>query len=106
MAPTLGEFEQIVLLAVLRLGEDAYTVSIIEEIERRTGRRLSHAAVYVALTRMEKKGLVHSRLGPPSPVRGGRAKRFFRIDPRAMPLLRESRDALLNMWKGLESTTR
>ena len=103
---SLGEFEQLVLLACLRLGDRAYAVPIIEEIAGRTSRKASHAAVYVALRRLEKKGLVTSALADPTPERGGRAKRYFRVEPRAVEQLRESRDALLNMWHGLEPTSR
>jgi len=99
---TLGEFEQLVLLACLRLGPRAYAVPIINEIEDRTGRSASHAAVYIALRRLEKKGLVESSLGEPTPERGGRAKRYFRVDASARRRLRDSRDALLAMWDGLE----
>ena len=99
---SLGEFEQLVLLACMRLGERAYAVSILEELAERAGRHASHAAVYVALRRLEDKGLVRSSLGEPTAARGGRAKRFFSVTPKALPLLRESRDALLAMWKGLE----
>lgn len=103
---SLGEFEQMVLLACLHLESKAYAVPIIEEIEKRTGRSASHAAVYIALRRLEKKGLVDSSLADPTPERGGRAKRFFRVAPQAVDLLRESREALLAMWKGLELTTK
>lgn len=99
---TLGEFEQLVLLACLRLGRRAYTVSIIDELEQRAGRRVTHASVYVALKRLEKKGLVRSVLGDSTPERGGRAKRYFTVETDAVPLLRSARDALLNMWQGLE----
>lgn len=99
---TLGEFEQLVLLAVMRLGSDAYSVPIVEEIEARTGRSVTHAAVYVALRRLEDKGLVQSWMGEPTAERGGRSKRFFKVEPEALPLLRQSRDALLAMWEGLE----
>ena len=100
----LGEFEQLVLLAALHLGEGAYAVAIIREIARRTGRRASHATVFVTLRRLEAKGLVTSRLADPTPQRGGRPKRYFRVSAEAMGLLRESRDALLNMWRGLETS--
>lgn len=102
---TLGDFEQLVLLAALRLGDEAYTVPILEEIEARTGRAPTHAAVYVAMRRLEDKGLVTSDKGQPTPERGGRAKRFFRVEPRAVELLREQRDDLLSMWEGLEERT-
>jgi len=100
---TLGEFEQLVLLAVLRLGSEAYSVPIVEEIEDRTGRSVNHSAVYVALRRLEKKGLVESWMGEPTPERGGRSKRYFEVQPEALPLLRQQRDALLSMWEGLEA---
>ena len=98
----LGEFEQIVLLAILRLGEEAYGVPIVEEIQRRTGREVSRTAVYVALTRLEKRGLVSSRMGDPTPERGGKAKRYFKVEPPAIERIRDSKDALVRMWDGLE----
>lgn len=98
----LGELEQIVLLAVLRLGSEAYGVPIVEEIERRTGRAPSRTAVYIALTRLEKKGLVASRLGEPTRERGGKAKRFFRLLPAGLERLRETKTVLSRMWEGLE----
>ena len=100
---SLGEFEQLVLLACLRLGPEAYAVPVIAEIAARTGRNASHAAVYVALQRLEKKGLVSSRLGEPVAERGGRAKRHFEVMPEAVEQLRASRDALLSMWDGVEA---
>lgn len=98
----LGEFEQLVLLAVARLGDEAYTVPICEEIEARAGREVSHAAVYVALRRLEDKGLVSSELGGTTAERGGRSKRYFRLQEPAMDMLRQCRDALLAMWEGVE----
>ncbi len=98
----LGDFEQLVLLAALRLDDAAYTVAVIEEIRRHTSREPTHAAVYVALRRLEKKGLVTSELGPATAERGGRPKRFFRVAPAAVTLLRRSRDELLALWSGLE----
>ena len=100
----LGEFEQLVLLAIVRLGEKAYAVPIAAEIERNTGRVVSQAAVYVVLRRLEKKGLVSSLLADPTPERGGRAKRYYALEQGALAQLRESRDALLNMWRGVEET--
>ncbi len=99
---TLGEFEQLVLLACLRLGVGAYTLAVADEISRRTGREASHAAVYVALRRMEGKGLVASSLGDTSSARGGRPRRFFQVLPEAKERLREARDALLTMWDGVD----
>ena len=100
---SLGEFEQLVLLAILRVGDGAYAVPVIEEIRQTTGRDVSHAAVYVALRRLEKKRLVRSRLGDATAERGGRAKRYYEVLPDALPQLREYRDALLRMWDGLET---
>ena len=97
----LGEFEQLVLLACLRLGDAAYTMAVAEEIESATGREVSHAAVYVALRRLEKKGLVDSALGEATPERGGRAKRFFTVLPPALQALQDSRDAVSSLWLGL-----
>lgn len=102
---TLGDFEQLVLLGCLCLGEGAYAAGVVEEIRRRTGREAAHAAVYIALRRMEEQGLVASRLGEPTAERGGRAKRYFDVLPRGRRLLEASRDALLSMWEGVESTS-
>lgn len=99
---SLGEFEQLVLLACLRLGPTAYTVSVVDELARRAGRKVTHATVYVALRRLEEKGLVESTLGRATPERGGRPKRLFRVRPEALPALEEARDALLAMWNGLD----
>ena len=98
---SLGEFEHLVLLAIARLGSEAYGVPIVDELERQTGRRVSRASVYVALKRLESKGLIASMLGDPTPERGGRAKRFFQISPLAERRLQEAHDALMKMWSGL-----
>lgn len=98
----LGEFEQLVLLAVLRLGEESYSVPIVHEIAANTGREVTHATVYVALRRLEAKGLVTSRLGEATSQRGGRSKRLFSVQPEAVDLLRGAKDAFQNMWRGLE----
>jgi PadR family transcriptional regulator PadR len=98
----LGEFEQLVLLAILHLDEDVYGVPIVEEIERRTGRSVSRAAVYVTLRRLEKRGLVTSWMGEPTPERGGRARRCVRVEPAGKQVLLESRRALESMWKDLD----
>lgn len=100
---TLGEFEQLVLLACLRTEPHAYAVSVLEQIEARTGRRPTHAAVYVALRRLEKRRLVRSRLGPPTAQRGGRAKRYFEVRTEAVRRLKASREDLMRMWEGLET---
>jgi len=102
----LGEFEQMVLMAVLRLGDEAYAVTIREEIERRTGRVVSRGAIYITLDRLEKKGYLESWLADPTPERGGRAKRFHRVSASGATALRRSRAALDKMWQGLEPVIR
>lgn len=97
----LGEFEQIVLLAVLRLGEGAYGVPIRREIEKRTGRALTVGALYRTFDRLEAKGYLTSRFSEPTPERGGRSKRYFKAEAAAVRALRESRSALDAMWEGL-----
>ena len=99
----LGEFEQLVLLACLRLGNRAHTVAILEEIEARTGRATKHSAVYVALRRLERRGLVHSQLGEATPERGGRPKRYFEVQPHAYEALTAAKEALLAMWQDLKA---
>jgi len=99
----LGELEQIVLLAVMRLGDEAYAVPILEQIEQQTGRKIARGALYTALDRLEGKGCLRSRLGDPLPERGGRARRYFTVTPSAVRVLRASRLALLRLWNGLES---
>jgi DNA-binding PadR family transcriptional regulator len=79
--PPLGEFEQITLLALLRLEPDAYGASMQREIEARTGRPVLLSAVYTTLDRLERKGLVRSWIGEPTPERGGRRKKFYRLEP-------------------------
>lgn len=98
----LGEFEQIVLLAVLRLDEDAYGVPIRSEIEKRTGRSLTVGALYRTLDRLETKGYLSSSFSDPTPERGGRSKRYFSVRPLGLRTLQASRDALAAMWEGLE----
>jgi DNA-binding PadR family transcriptional regulator len=98
----LGEFEQIVLLAIVRLGDDAYGVLIKQDIEQRTGRALTVGALYRTLDRLEDKGYVSSAFSDPTPERGGRSKRYFRIKPLGLRTLRASREALAAMWEGLD----
>ncbi len=102
----LGEFEQMVLLAILRLDGDVYGVRIVEEIEARTGRSVSRPAVYVTLRRLEQKGLVSSWMSEPVPERGGKPRRFVRVEAEGERLLRESRRALERMWQGLSPALR
>jgi PadR family transcriptional regulator PadR len=98
----LGEFEQIVLLAMIRLAENAYGMTIRGEIERRTDRFVSIGAVYATLERLEAKGYVSSWFADPTAERGGRAKRYFRLEPAGATAIRRSREILTRMWEGLE----
>ena len=96
-----GEFELMVLLALMRLGDDAYGVPISREIEQRSGREVALGSVYAALDRLEEKGLVASRLGDPTAERGGRAKRYFQATESGLRDVRQTQRALVNLWKGL-----
>jgi DNA-binding PadR family transcriptional regulator len=98
----LGSLEQLVLLAVLRLGLDSYAVSVRNEIRRRTSRSISRGAVYVTLDRLERKGYLSSELGEPTNERGGKAKRIFTLDPAGRAALQESLSELQRMTRGLE----
>ncbi len=98
----LGEFEQMVLLCVARLGEDAYGMSILDELAETTGTEAAVASVYAALDRLERRGLVTSEVGAPTPERGGRAKRYFTLSPAGTVALERSRSALEALWEGLE----
>jgi DNA-binding PadR family transcriptional regulator len=102
MREALGEFEQMVLLSIVQLGEDVYGVPIVDEIERRTGRSVSPAAVYVTLRRLEQKGLLSSSMSDPTPERGGKARRCVKVTGAGLESLRESRRVLDRMWKGLD----
>ncbi len=97
----LGEFEHIVLLALLRLEDQAYGVTVRQEIELRTQREVSIGAVYATLGRLEAKGYVKSRRGDPTPERGGRSKRFFRVTARGVAAVNRTHHALQSMTEGL-----
>jgi PadR family transcriptional regulator, regulatory protein PadR len=97
----LGEFELLVMLTVLRLGDDAYGVPISREIEQQTGRTVAFGTVYVTLERLQKKGLVRSNLGETTPERGGRAKRFFRVTSTGLRTVKETKQNLIRLWAGL-----
>jgi len=101
MAP-LGEFEQIVLLAILRLGEDAYGVTIRAEIAACTDREPTPGALYTTLDRLEEKGLVKSRMGDPTPARGGRAKRFFTVTKSGVSAVAQAQRSFQRLLKGLK----
>jgi DNA-binding PadR family transcriptional regulator len=98
----IGEFEELALLAVMRLGDSAYGARIQRELESRAGRRASISAIYITLTRLQDKGLVSSWIGAPTDVRGGKARRFFKVEPAGVAALGRARRQLLAMWNGLE----
>lgn len=98
---TLGEFEQLLLLAIVHLGQDAYGVTIRQEVEARTGRDVAIGALYTSLDRLERKGFVRSVMSEPTMERGGRSKRCFHIRPAGATALRQSRERLARMWDGL-----
>jgi len=98
----LGEFEQMVLLAILHLEGEVYGVPIVDEIERRTGRSVAPAAVYVTLRRLEQKGLLASWMSEPTAERGGKARRCVKVTRAGLDSLRESRQVIDRMWKGLD----
>lgn len=100
---SLGEFEQIILLALMRLGPEAYGMTVRREIEERTGRQVSIGAVYATLERLESKGYVSSYAGEPTAERGGRAKRFFHLESNGEHALRESQEAISKMMAGLKT---
>jgi DNA-binding PadR family transcriptional regulator len=95
----LGELELMLLLAVIHLGEEAYGVPISRELEKHRGRDVAVGSVYAALERLETKGLVTSMLGDPTPERGGKAKRFFRITKEGLRQVHETRRVLMRLWK-------
>jgi len=98
---SLGEFEHLMMLAIFRLGSEAYGVPIIAEVEEQTGRTVSQAAAYLTLRRLEEKGWIRSSMADPTPERGGRAKRYFELQATGLERLRESRAALRQMWDGI-----
>jgi DNA-binding PadR family transcriptional regulator len=96
----LGEFEHQVLLAILRLGGESYSVAIVLELEECTGRDVAPAAVYIALRRLEAKGLVSSRMTPARQKE--RSRRYFKLRPAALTRLRDSRESFRKLWTGVE----
>ena len=102
MAETLGELEQLILLAILRLGPDAYGLSIARELDAQAGRRLSRGALYSSLDRLEAKGLVRWKLAPGGPERQALPKRVYTVLPRGIAAVSASARVLRRMWRGLE----
>lgn len=102
MRKGLGEFEHLLLLAVMRLGDDAYGVTMRREIEERAGRSVSLGAIYPTMDRLEERGLVRSFMGEPTGERGGRRRRYFRLEPAGERALEAHRRMLASMWAGFE----
>ena len=102
----LGEFELLVVLSTIALGDTAYPVSIAADIEKRTGRKANRTTVLITLERLEDKDLVTSRYGDPTPERGGRAKRFFSAKPRGIEAVRQSIERIQTMSAGLNDVLR
>src|SRR5258706_1211749 len=97
----LTDFELMILLAILRVGEDAYGVPIAREIEDTGGRTVLLGAIYTALDRLEENDLVSSSMGDPTPERGGRAKRFFKLTPRGLKAVKNTREGPTGVWSGI-----
>jgi PadR family transcriptional regulator, regulatory protein PadR len=97
----LTDFELMILLAILRIGDEAYGVPIATEIQETGRRTVMLGAVYAALDRLENNGLVTSTIGDPTPERGGRAKRFFRLTPAGLTAVRQTQRALTKLWANL-----
>lgn len=106
MVHTLGDFEQRILFALIRLGANAYGVTIRDEIESRTGRAISAGALYTALARLEKRGLVASRLGEPTPERGGKRKRLYTVQPAGERAVARAYESLRHMASGMATRLR
>ena len=98
----LGELEQVVMLALLRVGPEAYGVPVRDEIERCTGRDLTLGTVYKTLTRLEEKGLVGSWTGEPTPQRGGRRKKYYKVSGAGRLAVRQSLESLRTLTAGLD----
>ena len=103
MSKHLGEFEQLLMFALLDLEADAHGVSIRQAIGQRTGRQVSPGAVYTALERLESRGFVASRVGDTTPARGGRRRKYYDLEPQGAEALKRSYDTLASMAEGLES---
>ena len=106
MRESVGEFEQLILLALVRLGHDAYGVPIRLDIEERTGRTVSPGALYTALDRLERRGFVSSRLGDPTPERGGKRKRLYTLQPAGGRAAARTHELLQQMTSGLSARLR
>ncbi|MCH7565082.1 MAG: PadR family transcriptional regulator [Gemmatimonadetes bacterium] len=97
-----GEFEQMVLLVLLRLEDDAYALAVLKELDRSAGRRVSRGTLYKTLDRMEAKGMVEWTTEASTPERGGHPRRLFSVTPTGVEALRASRETLVRLWSGLD----
>jgi PadR family transcriptional regulator len=97
----ISNFELMVMLALLRLGDEAYGVPISQQIEEQSGHDVAVGSVYAALERLEDRGLVASRVGEPTPERGGRAKRYFKVTVKGLKVIRHTQRTLMRLWQGL-----
>lgn len=102
MADVLGAFEQAVLLAIVRLGRDAYGRAILKEVEARLDREIAPGAVHATLNRLQTKALVSSRVGSGTPIRDGRARRFYTVEADGVQALNDARTAMNNIWQGFD----
>jgi DNA-binding PadR family transcriptional regulator len=102
MGSYLGEFEQLVLLSILQLGDEASALSVLQELDHRAGRRVSRGALYKTLERLEAKGLIAWELEDATPGRGGHPRRFFAVTPEGVSALQQTRDTLFRLWEGLD----
>ena len=102
MAELLGAFEQAVLLAIVRLDLDAYGRAVLKEVQARLEREVAAGAVHATLDRLERKGLVSSRLGTGTPIRDGRARRYYTVDAAGIRALNDARTAMQNLWRGFD----
>jgi PadR family transcriptional regulator, regulatory protein PadR len=101
MSDILGSFEQAVLLAILRLNGQAYGRAVLKEVQQRLERAVAAGAVHATLERLEEKGLIASRLGTGTPIRGGRARKFYTLQPMGIRALNDARAAAETLWRGL-----
>ena len=102
MADILGAFEQAVLIAVMRLGSDAYGGAILKDVEKRLERGVAAGAAHARLERLVRKGLLASRLGAGTPIRAGRARRYYRLLPAGVRALNDAREVVDDIWRGLK----
>ncbi len=99
----LGTFEQMVLLAILHIGDKAYGPLILEELNARPGRSVARGSLYITLDRLERKEMLRSTTGDPEPDRGGRPKRYVRVTKKGVAALRDLRESLTTLWAGLDT---